>query len=161
MPDWLTSDVWDEYLPPSIIGREDATFLVNDAEREVIQHYTRNREDIRFRVGAIVADLNDGIEHLRDTTRDAIVFLRYYDAEGASAIDTSDTDRKRFVEAMRAEIAGVVRHKVETEDQREGVTSQSQGSKSVSYAGGRVHNFPPTFGKYLKPFDLRPRTTHI
>ena len=161
MATWLTGGELEEYLPPTIFGRDDLTFLINEAERELIQHYTRNREDIRFRVEAIVADLQDGTEHLESVQQDAVVMLRYYDPEGPSAIDTSDRDRQRFVDAMRAEIAGIVRYRVEREDQKHGVTSRSVGSKSVSYEGGRVERFPPTFGRYLKPFDLRPKTTHI
>lgn len=160
MAKWLTSDIWQDYLPPGFYERDDATYLVNKAEREVIQHYSRRRESVRFRVSAVVADLDDGIEHLRDPSRDVIVFLRYY-KEDPKDIDTTDRQREKFVEAMRWEIAGVVEHMVETDDQREGVTSKSQGSKSISYDGGRVETLPPTFGRQLKPFDLRPRNSHI
>jgi hypothetical protein len=160
MAKWLTSDIWQDYLPPGFYERADAAYLINKAEREVIQHYSRRRESVRFRVSAVVADLDDGIEHLRDPSRDVIVFLRYY-KEDPEEIDTTDRQREKFVEAMRWEIAGVVEHMVETDDQREGVTSKSQGSKSISYDGGRVETLPPTFGHQLKPFDLRPRNSHI
>jgi len=159
MPTWLTGDHLT-LLPPSIRDRDDLKYLVNEAEREVISHYTRRRQDIRFRVSAVVADLEDGAEHLRDTTRDAVVFLRYY-KEDPSDIDTSDSQRQKFVDAMRQEIAGVVKHMAETEGQSQGVTSKSQGSKSISYASGRRQRLPPDFGRHLKPFDLRPKTTHI
>lgn len=158
MPTWLKGDL--KLLPPSIRTRDDLAYLVEEAEREVISHYTRRRQDIRFRVSAIVADLKDGVEHLRDTTRDAVVFLRYY-KEDPEDIDTSDPQRQKFVDAMRREIADVVKHMAETEDQQHGVTSKSQGSKSISYSSGRVDRLPPTFGRHLKPFDLRPRNTHI
>jgi hypothetical protein len=160
MATWLTSDLWQKYLPPRFHERDDATYLVNKAEREVIQHYSRRRESVRFRVSAVVADLDDGIEHLRDPSRDVIVFLRYY-KEDPDNIDTSDPQREKFVNAMRAEVAGVVEHMTETSDQRQGVTSKTQGSKSISYEGGRVETLPPTFGRYLNPFDLRPRNSHI
>lgn len=160
MATWLTSDLWQKYLPPRFHERDDATYLVNKAEREVIQHYSRRRESVRFRVSAVVADLDDGIEHLRDPSRDVVVFLRYY-KEDPEDIDTTDRQREKFVEAMRAEVAGVVEHMVETNDQRQGVTSKTQGSKSISYDGGRVETLPPTFGRYLNPFDLRPRNSHI
>lgn len=160
MPKWLTSDLWQDYLPHAIIAREDATYLVNKAEREVIQHFTRRREGIRFRVSAIVADLEDGVEHLRDPARDALVFLRYY-KDDPDNIDTSDPQREKFIEAMRWEIAGVVEHMVETEDQTNGVSSKSQGSKSISFEDGDVERLPKGFGRHLKPFDLRPTTTHI
>jgi len=160
MATWLTSDLWPEYLPPDFHERDDAPYLVNKAEREVIQHYSRRRESVRFRVSAVVADLDDGIEHLRDPSRDVVVFLRYYKEDPAN-IDTSDPQRKKFVDAMRHEIAGVTEHLAETSDQTQGVTSESKGAKSVSYASGRTHTLPPTFGRFLKPFDLRPRNTHI
>jgi len=160
MATWLTSDLWAQYLPPDFHERDDAPHLVNKAEREVIQHYSRRRESIRFRVSAVVADLDDGIEHLRDPSRDVIVFLRYY-KEDPDKIDTSDPQREKFVDAMRAEIAGVAEHLAETAGQTQGVTSKSKGAKSVSYASGRTHTLPPTFGRFLKPFDLRPRNSHI
>jgi len=160
MATWLTSDLWPKYLPPGFPNREDATYLVNKAEREVIQHYSRRRESVRFRVSAVVADLDDGIEHLRDPSRDVIVFLRYY-KEDPDNIDTSDPQRQKFVDAMRAEIAGVAEHLAETSEQTQGVTSESKGAKSVSYESGRTHTLPPTFGRFLKPFDLRPRNSHI
>lgn len=160
MSTWLTSDLWDEYLRPGLADRQDIAYLVRKAEREVIQHFTRRREDIRFRVTAIVADLEDGVEHLRDPSRDAVVFLRYY-KDDPDNIDTSDPQREKFVEAMRWEIAGVVEHMADTDDQRHGVSSKSQGSKSISYEDGRVERLPPDFGRHVKPFDLRPRNSHI
>jgi len=158
-PTWLTGEHLT-LLPPAMRDRDDLAYLVQEAEREVISHYTRRREDVRFRVSAVVANLEDGVEHLRDTTRDAIVFLRYYE-EDPSDIDTSDPQRQKFVDAMRREVAGVVKHMAETESHQQGVTSKSQGSKSISYASGRPSRLPPDFGRYLKPFDLRPRNTHI
>lgn len=160
MADWLSSQDWQDYLPPSIRSRDDVGYLVTKAEREVIAHYTRRREDVRFRVESLVSDLKDGTDHLRDVQRDAIVFLRYY-KDDPDTIDTSDPQRQKFVDAMKAEIAGVVEHMVETEGQKEGVTSMSQGSKSISFDSGRKELFGPTFGRHLKPFDLRPRSTHI
>jgi hypothetical protein len=160
MAQWLTGEHIGGLLPPDIVGREDLGYLIGEAEREVIQHYTRRRESIRFRVSAIVADLDDGVEHLQNPQRDAVVFLRYYKKDPAN-INTGDPQRKKFVDAMRREIAGVVKHMVETEEQTRGVTSKSKGAKSVSYDGGDVDTFPPGFGKYLKPFDLRPRNTHV
>ena len=159
MATWLTSDDFS-LLHPSVRDRNELEWLLNEAEREVLQHYTRRREDIRFRVSAIVADLEDGVEHLRDPARDAVVFLRYY-KDDPSDIDTSDPQRQKFVDAMKREIAGVVKHLADVQDQTHGVTSKSQGSKSISYSQGRVDRLPPTFGRHLKPFDLRPRNTHI
>ena len=159
MATWLTSSDYS-LLHPSVRDRDDLSYLIEQAEREIIQHYSRRRESIRFRVSAIVADLDDGIEHLRDPSRDVVVFLRYY-KEDPDDIDTSDPQREKFLEAMRREVAQLVEHKVDTEDQRHGVASKSQGSKSISYESGRVDRFPPGFGRYLKPFDLRPRNSHI
>ena len=157
---WLTVDKWDDYLPTNITDRGDIRFLVSEAERELIQHYTRRKKDVRFRVEAVVSEVLDGTEHLRDTQRDTVVMLRYY-KDDPEDIDTSDPQRQKFVDAMKAEIAGVIEHMVETEGQTEGVTSMSQGSKSISFDSGRTELFPPTFGRHLKPFDLRPRSTHI
>jgi len=157
---YLSSDVWSDYLPGHILDRNDAGFLVKEAEREVIAHYTRQKEDVRFRVSAIVSKVRDGTEHLRDVERDAAVFLRYYKEDPAD-LDTSDPQQQRFLDAMRAEIAGVVRHTVSQEDRRQGATSMSQGSKSISFEDGKVARFPPDFGRHLKPFDLRPKSTHI
>jgi len=139
----------------------DIRFLVSEAERELIQHYTRRKKDVRFRVEAVVSEVLDGTDHLRDTQRDTVVMLRYYDDGGPEQIDTSDPQRQRFVDAMRSEVAAVVRHYVEHEDRKDGVTSQSQGSKSISYESGDIDRFPDRFGSYLQPFDLRPKTTHI
>jgi hypothetical protein len=161
MPTWLTVDEWDDYLPTNITDRGDIRFLVSEAERELIQHYTRRKKDVRFRVEAVVSEVLDGTEHLRDTQRDTVVMLRYYDPGGLDEIDTSDPQRQRFVDAMRSEVAAIVRHYDEQEGRKEGVTSQSQGSKSVSYESGDIDRFPDRFGSYLQPFDLRPKTTHI
>jgi hypothetical protein len=160
MADWLSSSDFQYYLSPSIRTRDDVEYLVTKAEREVIAHYTRRRADVRFRIESLVSNVKDGTDHLHDVQRDAVVFLRYY-KEDPNEIDTSDPQRQKFVDAMKAEIAGVVEHMVETEGQKEGVTSMSQGSKSVSYDSGRRKRLPPTFGRHLKPFDLRPRSTHI
>lgn len=160
MPDYLTSDVWDEYFPPSIIARDDLTYLVNKAERELVQHYTRQKKDVRFRIGAIVSEVQDGTDHLRDSQRETAVFLRYYKPT-AEEVDTSDTQKKRFVGAMRAEIAGIVEHWVDQEGRSQGVTSKSEGSRSISFEDGDVRRLPDGFGRYLEPFDLRPKTTHI
>lgn len=160
MAQWLTGEHIGDLLPPGIVGREDLKYLIGEAEREVIQHYTRRRESIRFRVSAIVADLDDGVEHLRDPQRDAVVFLRYYKEDPAN-INTGDPQRQKFVDAMRREVAGVVKHMAQTDEQKHGVTSKSKGAKSVSYEGGRVDRLPRDFGRYLKPFDIRPRNTHV
>jgi len=162
MAKWLTSNHWDPLLHPDIRTTADSTllYLIDKAEREIVQHYTRRRESLRFRVSAVVADVDDGIEHLKDPQQDAIVFLRYYKEDPAD-IDTSDEQKQKFVDAFRREVASLVEHMAETEDQKHGVTSKSQGSKSISYEGGRVDELPPTFGRYLKPFDLRPRNAHI
>jgi len=112
-------------------------------------------------VEAVVSEVLDGTDHLRDTQRDTVVMLRYYDEGGPEQIDTSDPQRQRFVNAMRSEVAAVVRHYIEHEDRKDGVTSQSQGSKSISYESGEIDRFPDRFGSYLQPFDLRPKTTHI
>jgi hypothetical protein len=142
------------------MDKADLSYYINEAEREVLQHYTRRREDVRFRVSAVVAEVKDGVEHIRDTTRDAVVFLRYY-KEDPSNIDTSDPQRQKFVDAMRREIAGVAEYMAGQQGRTQGVTSKSQGARSVSYSSGRVSRFPPDFGRYLNPFDLRPKTTHI
>jgi len=160
VPDYLTSDVWDEYLPGDVRPREDLDFLVSEAERQLVQHFTRRKEDVRFRVGAIVDDMGDGTDHIDDIGRDTAVFLRYYKPKAAN-IDTSDDERRRFVEAMRTEIARLVRHKAEHDDRQEGVTSVSQGSRSVSYESGQIRELPKGFGKALQPFDLRPKSIHI
>lgn len=159
MAQWITGTHYD-LLPPRLRSAEKTDYLVEKAEQEVISHFTRRREDIRFRVGAVVAEVKDGVEHIRDTTRDAVVFLRYYKRDPED-IDTTDPQRQKFVDAMRREIAGVVEYMAEQDDRRQGVTSESKGSKSVSYSTGRVSRLPPDFGRHLKPFDLRPRTTHI
>ena len=160
MSTWLTGEDLSVYLPLKIRNRDDLAYLVSKAEREVIAHFTRRRQDVRFRIDSLVADVKDGTDHLRDIERDAVVMLRYY-KDDPEDIDTSDPQRQKFVDAMKAEIAGVIEHMVETEGQTEGVTSMSQGSKSISFDSGRTELFPPTFGRHLKPFDLRPRSTHI
>lgn len=158
MPTWI--DKGTDLLPPDVVLRDDFTYLAEKAEREVIQHYTRRRESVRFRVSAVVADFDDGVEHLRDPQRDAVVFLRYYKEDPAD-IDTSDAQKQKFVDAMESEIASVIEHMIETEDHTRNVTSESIGSKSVSYGDKDSPELPPRFGRYLKPFDLRPRNTHI
>jgi hypothetical protein len=160
MSTWLDQTHLDSLLSPTVRARDDLDYLANKAEREVIAHYTRRREDVRFRVDSITADATDGTGHLNDTTRDAVVLLRYYKAD-PNNIDTSDPQRQQFVDAFRAETAGVIEHMAETESREAGIASRSQGARSVSYDTSAPELLPPGFGRHLKPFDLRPRSAHV
>jgi hypothetical protein len=100
----------------------------------------------------------DGVEHLYDEQRRTVVMLQYYKPD-PSDIDTTDEQKQRFVDAMRAEIAGLVEYMVETEGQEENIALESRGSRSKSYKGYK--RLPKGFGRHLQPFDLRPRVTHI
>jgi len=159
MANTYLSGVETEYLPVSILERQDYPYLVKKAQREVVQHYTRRRKDVIHRVSGLLDPHNmDGVEHLYDKQRRTVVMLQYYKNDPGD-IDTTDEQKRRFVDAMRAEIAGLVEYMVETEDQQENVDRESRGSRSKSYKDYK--HLPQGFGRHLQPFDLRPRVTHI
>jgi citrate lyase beta subunit len=158
MADYLQG-VETEYLPQSVLEREDYRYLAKKAQREVVQHYTRRRKDVIHRVSGLLDPHNmDGVEHLYDEQRRTVVMLQYYKPD-PSDIDTTDEQKQRFVDAMRAEIAGLVEYMVETEGQEENVDREARGSRSKAYSSYK--RLPKGFGRHLQPFDLRPRVTHI
>ena len=149
-----------DYLPTSVLSDGDIDFYVQQAERDVIAHYTRTTLRTPMMPTSAFHD-QPGAEHLLDPNTDRKVYLRYYQDDAAD-IDESDTDEAAFLDAMRATIAEVALHRMSQADRTEGVVSESQGSRSVTYTDdARVQKMPTGFDRYLKPFDLRPASTYI
>jgi hypothetical protein len=112
-----------DFLPSSALNLSDIGFHVKQAERDVIQHFTRTVTTTPMMpTSALIGE--DGTEHLLDSDTDRNVYLRYYE-EDAADIDETDTEEAAFLEAMRATIAEVVLHRIDTQDRVAGIKDDS------------------------------------
>ena len=148
-----------DYLPSSALNDSDIAFHAKQAERDVIQHFTRTTTVTPLMPTSAILD-DDGMEHLLDPDTSRNVFLRYYE-EDAADIDEADSDEAAFLEAMRATIAEVILHRIDQQDRKAGIKREQRGRREVEYYDGQREAFPPNAFRYLKPFDLRPVSTYI
>jgi len=147
-----------DYLPSSALSDSDIDFYVRQAERDVIQHFTRSTLATPMMPTSAFRG-EPGTEHLLGPDTGRKVYLRYY-KEDAADIDESDADEAAFLEAMRATIAEVALHRMDTQDQVAGVKREERGEREIEYWGDRTR-FPANAFRHLKPFDIRLPSTYI
>lgn len=152
-------------LPAAITGRGDIAVLASECEADLIAHYTRNTPDRRYTglgswpSGVVVGEPTPSEDNERQ------VYLRYYKAD-ASDVSDSAADEVAFMAAMGRELASLIRHRASQRNEdgapTPSVVSERRGMRSVTYAEGStafaIASYPKGFGRYLKPFDLRPKT---
>jgi hypothetical protein len=133
-------------LPPDLRRDGDTlTDLARSAEADVVGHYT-----LPFTLdSALPAPLLPDVVTLTDGRR---VGLAGYKEDAALA-------SLPFRNAMRREIADVIVWRRAQWDRKPGVKSETKGDpvQSVTY-NDRVAELvvPPGFGRWLRPFDVRP-----
>jgi len=139
MPEILTSDTWDEWLPDSVLSEADLPRVVNRAERKLLDRFRQDEKTI---------DTSAFQEHPPALEP---VQLKGYEATGDGTPDTTAMPDK-LVTRLRDTIARIVTHWETAAD--EGIDSVSQGSKSVSYSKG-AGSLPMSVWEPLRPYDDR------
>lgn len=151
----------ESYLPAAIRERDDFAALAAECEADLINRYTQ-----RARSGAHTAHGTgaqwydpDGLENLSTATT-RTVYLRHYEAD-ADDVDATDLDERAFLDAFGLELARLIRWRANarSEDGVDGrmVASEGRGRRSVTYTRHARSDYPPGFGSFLRPFDLRER----
>lgn len=138
-------------LRPGSRTNTDLANVAAEAEKDVIEHYTRAGRSAVYTSRAV---WQDGSPVLVNATLGLYVFLAGYREDAADA--AVDADLK---DALRREIAGVIDWRIMQRDVNTLAMSESDGTgKSVSLRGDANAVFPPGFGRRLRNFDLREPT---
>jgi len=143
-----------QLLPAALREDEDLAAIADECEAATLARFTGvlpgraslARDYAAFSLssvptGAYTVDASDGV----------YVFLRGYEP------DIADCEA-RLAAALKREIAGLIRwrHAQWRMNPTSASESSGQGDKAISYREDKNLAFPPTFGMYLRPFDLRP-----
>lgn len=159
MANYFTSSHDATYLDSATQARSDIALLRTDAEAAVIAYYRRSVPDMRWTHGLGSDDIETGLENLQPSAGDTQVYLRWYHADaddvGASAQELI------FLDSMRREIAGMIQYLASRRPiggaSERAVKSETRGRRTVVYSDSQSETeYPAGFGRYLKPFDIRP-----
>jgi hypothetical protein len=129
-------------LPSGIRAHSDLADVAAYAEADVIGAYTYDADVVTGWGGSLDA----GIVSLGDGT---VVCLRGYAIDAASA-------SAALALALKREIADVIRHRLALWRKEPNLVSEGGKTTSKSYRSDSESSWPPTFGKWLRPFDTRP-----
>lgn len=137
-----------DLLPFAARSNADLAKIAARVEKEVINEYTDRAHYLLYTARA---DSLEGTPELVNSTLSLYVYLRGYKVDAAdAAVDAS------LKTALKNEIADVIAWRIARNDVNTLTTSESDGSgKSQSIHPNAVRLFPPGFGRWLKPFDLR------
>lgn len=161
MAAYFTSSNDAAYLDATTRARSDIALLRTDAEAMVISHYRTQVRDTRFTATEYAGyrNVTGGLENLTDNYGDDEVRLRWYHEDAAQV--GSSAAELRFLDAMRREIAAVIKHlaarRPDGGAEERVIKSETRGRRSVTYADEAVTGgglLPEGFGSYLRPFDL-------
>ena len=145
-------------LPTDVSSRTDLQRLAEEAEAELIQHYTREPLDRRGTSSHYHNSVVTGYENLTSQDTALTVYLRYYKVD---ADELTTTDEIAFRTAMRRAIGAFIRVKAAQDDVDPMVSSKSRGRRSEAYralADSFEGSIPKSVTKWLRPYDKRPRT---
>jgi hypothetical protein len=139
MPEILTSDTWDEWLPDSVLAESDLERTVDRAEQKVLDRY---RESER---GAPLDSFEADPVYLKP------VQLRGWQVadDGTPDLDAMPED---LVRRLRDSISRIVTHWHEAPGGD--IKSKSVGSRSVTYAD-QADKLPRSVYRPLRPYDDR------
>jgi len=152
-----------QLLPPSLRDAPVVEELAPLVEDDVIALYTRHYHDARYTLLQPVASPPLGFTQrpsfvftprgfATDIGGGQLVYLIGYMPDSADA----QTD-VGLVKAMKREIAETLRWRAKQWDRDPGVRSEGgQSGLTRSYAESVDDPFPPSFGRWLKPYDSRP-----
>lgn len=146
-----------QLLPKAVRSDEDLSVIAADCEADIIAAFTAElqganalREDL-----ASVALVPTGAYAL-DVTNGVYVFLRGYHP-------TPESCAALLREALRREIASLIPFR--REQWRTAKLTQTEsaqdGTKVVSYRDDKNRQFPESFGRFLRPYDIRPPAVAI
>lgn len=138
-------------LPTHLRRDENLETLAAQVEAEIVAHYTTSTFDAPAYAwqavdgwdGAVLVDgPGAGAVKLTDYL---YVRLRGYAPDGTLA-------EAYFKEAMRREMADVLRWRLTQAKRNPAIASESDGDKSVTYVEDAAETFPASFPLYLRPF---------
>jgi hypothetical protein len=137
MPDILTSDTWDDWLPDEVMSAADLPLVVERAERKLIARYRGPQRASPLTHG------NHGSLY-------PVQLIDWEETDDGTPDTAAMSDR--LVTRLRDTIARIVTHWETSVD--EDIESVSQGSKSVSYSKG-AGSLPMSVWEPLRPYDDR------
>lgn len=144
-----------ELLPRGLRDAEDLVAWAKEAERRAIDAFTYSTYERRWR--SYGTDTGTAYDPSRDPLAVRVgpydyVALRGYTVDAALCLDPL------FVQAMRAEIAALVRW-IQSQWTKEAAATYRQSSgDATNYRADVESALPPGFGRSLRRYDLRPRT---
>lgn len=141
-----------QLLPKALRSDEDLSAIAAECEADIIAYFTGEIATPRYPFTDTLhsTSIPSGAYAL-DAVNGVYVFLRGYDPVPASCAALLRA-------ALVREIATLIpwrhaRWRVNPITQTE---SAADGSKVLSYRDDKLQRFPPSFGMYLRPYDIRP-----
>lgn len=135
-------------LPPAARTNADLANVAARAEKDVINQYT---DRAHYIVYTARAGTSEGSPELINSALGIYVYLRGYKVDANDAAVNAG-----LKDALKNEIADVISWRIARRDVNTLTTSESDGSgKSQSMHPNAVGLFPPGFGRWLRPYDLR------
>jgi hypothetical protein len=137
-----------DLLPFAARSNADLAKIAARVEKEVIGEYTQRAHYLLYtaREGS-----GEGAPELINSSLGIYVYLRGYKVNAADA--ATDAGLK---DALKNEIADVIAWRIQRGDVNTLTTSEADGSgMSKSIHPNAVNLFPPGFGRWLRPYDIR------
>lgn len=137
-----------DLLPFAMRSNADLAKIAARVEKEVIAEYT---DRAHYTLYTARQGMTEGSPELINSDLSIYVYLRGYKVDAAdAAVDAGLKD------ALKNEIADTVAWRIKKNDVNTLTTAEADGhGKSQSIHPNAVGLFPPGFGRWLRPYDLR------